>query len=146
MLPSINYGDVMASMLDFLPELLLCVAVVLLLVLRLFKLFDRTHLGGIALLLTVAALAASIVPWLGAYGVRAPELRTYTTMFGDRQTGLLVYDYFTVFFRVFLYGFTALVIVLSLLTGIPDREDSADFYVLLIGAVIGMALMAMSIH
>src|SRR5437660_6504689 len=31
-------------------------------------------------------------------------------------------------------------------TGIPDREDSADFYVLLLGATLGMALMAMSMH
>ena len=36
--------------------------------------------------------------------------------------------------RLFLFGFTALVIWLSLLTGIPDREDSADFYCLLLGA------------
>src|SRR5437660_3100981 len=31
-------------------------------------------------------------------------------------------------------------------TGIPDREDSADFYVLLLGATLGMALMASSAH
>src|SRR5262249_14163664 len=67
-------------------------------------------------------------------------------LFGDGGAGLLFYDHFTVFLRCFLYGFTALVIWLSMLTGIPDREDSADFYVLLLGAVIGMMIMASSAH
>src|SRR5262249_48138826 len=47
---------------------------------------------------------------------------------------------------LFLLGFTALVIWLSLITGIPDREDSADFYVLLLGAAVGMAMMASANH
>ena len=42
----------------------------------------------------------------------------------DFFSGLLVYDNFTIFLRLFLFGFTALIIWLSLLTGIPDREDS----------------------
>src|SRR5262249_54221440 len=57
-----------------------------------------------------------------------------------------VYDHITVFVRCFLYLFTALNIWLSRLTRIPDREDSADFYVLLLGATLGMALMAASNH
>ena len=43
-------------------------------------------------------------------------------------------------------AFTGLVICLSLLTGIPDREDSGDFYCLLLGAVVGMLLMASANH
>src|SRR5262245_41530210 len=132
MLPTIEQGAVTLSTLDFLPELLLCVAVVLLLVLRLFKAFDRTHLGGIALLLTLAALGFSVVQWLGAFGMAPPESNGYKLLFGDRNGGMLVYDYFTVYLRCFLYSFTALVIWLSLITGIPDREDSADFYCLLL--------------
>ena len=53
---------------------------------------------------------------------------------------------FTIFLRLFLLGFAALVIWLSLLTGIPDREDSADFYCLLLGATLGMSLMASANH
>ena len=49
-------------------------------------------------------------------------------------SGLLVFDNFTIFLRLFLLGFAALIIWLTLLTGIPDREDSADFYCLLLGA------------
>src|SRR5262249_11766585 len=61
-------------------------------------------------------------------------------------TGLLVFDTFLVYMRCFLYGFTALVIWLSMVTRIPDREDSADFYTLLLGATLGMVLMAASNH
>src|SRR5262249_11845651 len=43
-------------------------------------------------------------------------------------------------------GFAALLVWLSLLTGIPDREDSADFYCLLLGATLGMSLMASANH
>src|SRR4029078_13618668 len=66
--------------------------------------------------------------------------------YGGGEGGLLVYDYFTVYLRVFLYSFTSLVIWLTLLTGIPDREDSPDFYCLLLGATLGMALMAEASH
>src|SRR5439155_13230108 len=61
-------------------------------------------------------------------------------------TGLLTYDTFTIFLRLFLYSFTTLVIILCLLTGIPDREDSADFNCLLLGAVVGMSIMASANH
>src|SRR5262249_56780551 len=56
------------------------------------------------------------------------------------------YDSFLISVGLFLYGFTALIIWLSLLTGIPDVEDSADFYVLLLGAAVGMAMMAAANH
>src|SRR5207302_9062628 len=61
-------------------------------------------------------------------------------------TGLLAYDNFTLFVRLFLLAFTILVIWLTILTGIPDQEDSADFYSLLLGAVVGMSLMASANH
>ncbi len=70
-----------------------------------------------------------------------------TTLQGpDVPRGMLRFDGFTVFFRIFLLLFGALVIWLTALTGIPDREDSADFYVLLLGATLGMSLMASANH
>ncbi|HEX5270060.1 MAG TPA: NADH-quinone oxidoreductase subunit N, partial [Gemmataceae bacterium] len=60
--------------------------------------------------------------------------------------GLLVYDNFTVFLRLFLIFFGCLMVWLTLLTGIPDREDSADFYCLLFGATLGMCVMASANH
>jgi NADH-quinone oxidoreductase subunit N len=164
MLPSILQGDLILDSLRFAPELLLCVAIVLLLLLRLFKGFDRTHMGGIALVMTLAALLTSLVQWLNFYGNNwlAPVLGQRASDFlgpllgaleppsvyrpQEPFTGLLVYDHFTVFLRCFLYAFTALVIWLSMLSGIPDRDDSADFYCLILGAVVGMALMASANH
>jgi NADH-quinone oxidoreductase subunit N len=126
----------------FAPELLLCAGIVLLLLLRLFRIFDRHHLGWIALVLTVGALAMSWAQWAGiAYDPRSNRADAL-----DLFTGLLVFDNFAIFVKLFLYGFAALVVFLSLLTGIPDREDSADFHVMLLGATVGMSLMASANH
>jgi NADH-quinone oxidoreductase subunit N len=163
MLPSINTDVLSMSLLDFAPELLLCGSIVLLLFLRLFKMFGRDHMGPIALLLTLIVLGVAIVQWGGWTGeafLKPPEKKTVEVFFGGDEggesvqnnpgmtgsPGMLLYDTFTVYMRVFLYSFAALIIWLSLLTGIPDREDSADFYCLLLGATLGMVLMAMSCH
>ena len=152
-------GSLMRDGLAFMPELILCFAIVLLLFLRLFKAFDRTHMGGIALGLTIAALLATVAQWLGdadvaggsyiksLFAMPSPE-KFFSENSGsaDIFSGMLVYDYFTIFLRLFLLTFTALIIWLSLLTGIPDREDSADFYVLLLGATLGMSIMASTNH
>ena len=127
----------------FLPELILCVGIVLLLLLRLLRAFDRIHLGGVALAIAAAALATALCQWRGIYGFAAPgQPGSSLNLF----TGLLVYDNFTVYLRLFLIFFTALIICLTLLTGIPDREDSADFYCLLFGATLGMCLMSSANH
>ncbi|MCI0462970.1 MAG: NADH-quinone oxidoreductase subunit N [Gemmataceae bacterium] len=132
----------------FLPEVVLCATIVILLLIRLFPRFDRRHLGSVALIFTLYALYVSWAQWTGSrtYDPRAPgeSFAGYKTLPGFG--GMLVYDNFLIFVRLFLYGFTALVIWLSLLTGIPDTEDSADFYVLLLGAVVGMAMMAAANH
>jgi len=118
----------------FLPELVLCGGIVLLLFLRLFTALNRFHLGAIALIVTLVGLGLAVEQWLSAQAIR------------DMFAGMLVYDKLTVFLRIFLMAVTALVIWLSLLTGIPDREDSADFYCLLLGATVGMSLMASANH
>ncbi|MFN9972467.1 MAG: proton-conducting transporter membrane subunit, partial [Phycisphaerae bacterium] len=58
----------------------------------------------------------------------------------------MVQDLFSVYFRAFLSLFLLLTVALTTLTGIPDQEDSPDFYSLLFGATIGMMLMAGSNH
>ncbi|HYT91067.1 MAG TPA: NADH-quinone oxidoreductase subunit N, partial [Gemmataceae bacterium] len=122
----------------FFPEVVLCGTIVLLLLLRLFRVLDRYHLGGVALILTVYALMVGWNQWQG----NPSEPPRPAVAFG----GMLAFDNFFLFIRLFLLAFVALVIWLSLLTGIPDREDSADFYVLLLGATLGMAMMASANH
>ena len=133
----------MYASMQFLPELLVCAAIVLLLLLRVFRLTGRSHLGPITLVMTLAILFVAVCQWNSLYGFQAPSGRKpVDLMFG----GLLVYDHLTIFMRCFLLGFAALMIWLTLLTGIPDPEDSADFYCLLLGATLGMMLMASANH
>jgi NADH-quinone oxidoreductase subunit N len=130
------------DLVKFAPELILCVAIVVMLLLRLFRGLNRVHMGSVALALTLVAFLYTLqiqwgTPWAPIWGgPRSQEL----------FKGLLAYDNFTIFVRLFLFVFTVLIIWLSLLTGIPDREDSADFYSLLLGAVVGMCLMASANH
>ena len=152
-------GSLLSDSMMFLPELILCAGIVLLLLLRMMRSQGRTGVGAVALLVTLSALAATIFQW----GVQLPDwawaksvndaLRwipkpsdNYTDqaqlMFGN----LLVFDRLTLFIRLFLFAFSSLIIWLTLLTGIPDREDSADFHTLLLGAVVGMSLMASANH
>jgi NADH-quinone oxidoreductase subunit N len=142
--------------LKFLPELLLCGGIVVMLFVRLFRAFDRTHLNELALLFALGAFAISLLQWrtislFGTeLGLSSPIERAPANDMERQQLqafhGLLVYDNFTVFLRLFLYSFTALIIWLTRLSGIPDREDSADFYCLLFGAAVGMAIMASANH
>src|SRR5437867_870815 len=118
------------DLLAFLPELILCGTIVLMLVLRLFSHFDRRHMGGFALILTFYALVVSVYQWTGSPTFDPRGDKTSLDLF----SGLLVYDNFTIFLRIFLFSFTTLIIWLALMTGIPDREDSADFFCLLLGA------------
>ena len=127
------------DLLAFLPELILCAAIVTMLVVRLF---GRWHMGWLALALTFYAFLVSWYQWLET----GYDPRPWGTKSLEMFSGLLVYDNFTIFLRLFLLGFGLLLIWLSLMTGIPDREDSADFYCLVLGAIVGMSLMASANH
>ena len=61
-------------------------------------------------------------------------------------TGMLVYDRLAVYFRGLLMFFAVLFVVLTRLSGIPDREDAPDFYPLVLGATLGMCMMASANH
>jgi NADH-quinone oxidoreductase subunit N len=196
----------------FLPELVLCGAIVVLLLIRLVPRYDGVHLGWVALGLSAfvcylaceqwvhrmerrgditAVSGADVAPILitsDGHGLTSGESVTIRGVGGNTKAngtatvtfvdanqftiagkgnadytsggvwsqspdtsltafgGMLVFDNFTVFIKVFLYGFVTLVILLTLLTGIPDKEDSADFFCLLFGATIGMTVMASASH
>ncbi|MSR58734.1 MAG: NADH-quinone oxidoreductase subunit N [Planctomycetaceae bacterium] len=123
----------------FSPELCLVVTIVALLFVRLLGI-DR-HLPGsiVAIIGTVAGLALAALQWRDFH---ADDTVTSVPLF----TGLLVYDPFTVFFRVFLLLFLLFVEYLTMISGIPDQEDAPDFYVLLLGSTLGMSLMVSANH
>jgi len=136
-LPEQVGNDVMA----FLPELVLCATVVSLLMGRLLGIDRRMPSHWIA-------MAGTLIAFGIAFGVVfANGTDAYST--GETAeifSGLLVNDGLTVFFRLFLLVFLVLVIALTVLSGIPDNEDGPDFYTLLVGATIGMMLMASANH
>ena len=127
----------------FFPELVICATIVLMLLMRLLPYFDRMHMAWVALPLTATALYSAWSQWMGFADF---DPRSGNPFQLDLFSGLLVFDNFTIFLKMFLLGFTVLVIGLGMLTGIPDREDSADFYCLLLGSVLGMSIMASANH
>jgi len=123
------------SLEHFSPELALCITVVLLLLARLCNMDRRLPSYWIALIGALVGFGFAYYQFSHVTGEAEPFF-----------TGLLVFDKFTVFFRLFLLLFLILVIALTVLSGIPDSEDGADFYTLLIGSTIGMMLMVSANH
>lgn len=122
------------DLLLFLPELVVCVGIVGLLLVRLVGFLDRLHLGSIAIVVLAAALAAA-------------EYQVYqATWPGPFFAGMLVSDPFAGFARCLVLLAAFLTVLLTQLTGIPDRTDSADFYTLLLGGTLGMMLMVSANH
>ena len=120
------------------PELVLCGTIVLMLLTRVVRLERVLPPFFLAVVGSVIAL------WLALpqEGLAAwAELEPVETF-----TGMLVYDSLSAFVRVFLLAFAVLFVVLSNLTGIADREDGQDFYTLMLGATLGMCIMASANH
>lgn len=132
------------SLLMFLPELVVVGTILALLFVRLLDLDKRLPGQSVALLGSTIALLLAVVQFLA--------LKNLDTANGDpfkpqsMFTGLLVYDAFSVFLKVFLLLFLQLVVYLTRLTGVPDRDDAPDFYTLLFGSTLGMMLMISSNH
>lgn len=122
----------------FRPELVLCVTIVLMLLVRIFP-------GGSRVPSFVLALGGSLVALWAA--MPQDGLASWAEL--ERQelfTGMLVYDTLTAYIRLFLMAFAVLFVVLSQLTGIADKEDGQDYYVLVLGATVGMCVMASANH
>ncbi|MHC4876268.1 MAG: NADH-quinone oxidoreductase subunit N [Planctomycetota bacterium] len=143
-----SFGDILndvvaettgSSLCHFAPELALSGTIVVLLLMRLFGSVDR----WIPPYFT--ALVGSLVA-LGLTGMQLLDLLNEGAATEEFFTGMLVFDPFGVFVRGLLALFLVLVVALTVLTGIPDREDGPDFYALLFGSTIGMMIMASANH
>ena len=122
----------------FLPEIMICATIVLVLLLRLPKWGSRVNPHWVALVGSLVALFLA-VPWQlisDAGSIERMEI----------FTGMLVYDGFSVFMRCLLLAFLALFLVFINLSGVPEREDRADIDVLLFGATLGFCLMVSANH
>jgi NADH-quinone oxidoreductase subunit N len=121
----------------FVPELLLCGAIVLMLLGRMLRPTARTHQSTTALLACAAAFAVLVVQWLSF----TDDIRG-----GPAFVGLLVFDPFSVYLRGLILAATMVTLILSRITGLPDLADSADFATLLLGATVGMMTMTSANH
>jgi len=121
------------------PELILCGTILSLLFVRLLSIDRWLTPSWVALIGAFAAFgyAAYDFMWLKEANVDYVQ---------EIFTGLLIFDRFTAFFRIFLMLFLVLVVTLTILSGLPDLEDGPDFYTLLFGSTIGMMIMASSNH
>ena len=142
-------GNSLASIEVFVPEIVLCAVMVLLLLARVIKWTERIDAFYIALIGTIAAFYTTgfwqLLDPADPIGAKAKELMAEGTP-GGMFTGMLVYDGFTVFMRAILLGFAVLFVILTRLSGIPDKEDGPDIYTLLLGSTLGMCLMASANH
>ena len=125
--------DTLQSLAAFRGELVLCVTIVLLLLLRIVNLTSRIDSFYVMLAGSAAALYLA-GPW--------HPLESRTELF----TGLLVYDSFTVYFRTLLFFFAVLFAIFTRISGVPDRDAGPDVYSLVLGATLGMCLMASANH
>ncbi|HEX3999505.1 MAG TPA: NADH-quinone oxidoreductase subunit N [Pirellulales bacterium] len=125
----------------FRTELTLCASIVLLLLVRVFFGSDRVSAFFLALVGSLVALYFAL-PWTQPAGLLVDGHVVRHEFF----TGMLVYDSLALYFRALLMFFAVLFVLLTRLTGIPDREDAPDFYVLMLGATLGMCLMVTANH
>jgi NADH-quinone oxidoreductase subunit N len=123
-------------------ELVIAVSVVLVLLARMLPVLRWLDSGLVAL------GGACFATWYGWADLQTIQ-QTVPQAGGFREElfgGLLVFDSLTATIRLLLAAFLALYIVFTKVSGIPDREDGADFYVLVLGATLGMCLMASANH
>ena len=119
------------------PELILSLTILVMLLLKLSRLTSRLNAFWVTLAGSLAALYfANPAAHLSGDGLDRYEL----------FTGMLVYDSFAVYVRALLILFAALFAIFTRISGIPDKADNADFYCLILGATIGMCLMASANH
>ncbi len=117
----------------FRAELALAAGVVLLLLCRMLPVLR---------LVDSAAIAIGTAAFACCYAWDDLErMRDVTSFRQEIFGGLLVFDSLTASIRALLAGFLVLYVVFTKVSGIPDREDGADFYALILGSTLGMCLM-----
>jgi len=126
-----------ASLGAFMPEIVLCITIVVILLMRMI--LPSWKSSSYYLMLSGTAIALYFaVPWNWFSEGVSPANEIFS--------GLLVYDSLSIFMRSLLLIFALLFTTFTQLSGVPDQEDSAEFYVLVLGALVGMSLMVSANH
>jgi NADH-quinone oxidoreductase subunit N len=134
----INPGQTLwSSLAAFLPEIVLCAAIVAILLARMI-LPSWKALSYYLMLLGVIAALCLALPWNWAPEIVQPAKPLFS--------GLLVYDGFSIYMRGLILIFVLLFTTFTQISRMPNQEDSAEFYVLILGAAVGMSLMISANH
>jgi len=139
------------SLPSFLPELILTGTIVAMLLVRILSWNSASQrvaqvlAAWLPLIGAVLALAAT-TPWFYLSANPPADLPNLANVGQELFGGMLIYDPLTIYFRSLLLVFVVLFVIFTQLSGIPDREDAADFYTLILGSTIGMCLMASANH
>ena len=128
---------VVRSLSAFRPELTLCVTIVVLLLARMI--LPRWKTGPF--LLTVVGLVTAMffafpASWLPG-GIPAAQ---------PIFTGMVQNDSFTVIYRVLLLTFALLFASFTQVSDRPNPEDRTEFFIMMLGALLGMCLMISANH
>ena len=134
-------SDTLSSLPLFGPEIAICITIFVLLATRVLPVLDRIDAYYLTLLGLVVALLLPDggQPW---------RMWSESVDIGRTEifTGMLVYDGFTLFMRGVLLVFGILLLLLMRITHVLDRRDGTDVYTLILGATLGMCLMASANH
>jgi NADH-quinone oxidoreductase subunit N len=137
------FDDCVPSLAAFGPELAISATILVILLQRTF--LAKWKSGAYVLMLVglVAAFALA-TPWRLLF----PQFFSAESPVGSQTifTGLLVADGFSAALRSLLYLFALLFTLFSQLAGMQRQEDDADFYTLVLGALLGMSLMTAANH
>ncbi len=132
-----SIADTIASLAPFAPELILCVSIMGLLLVRLLPFGEKIDAGFLA-----GIAAAVALYFAGPWSSIVEPIGQPAELFG----GMVVYDSFTLAIRALLLAFTILFVIFTKFSGLPPKEDGTDFYCLVLGAVLGMSLMVSANH
>lgn len=127
-----------AALWAFAPELIVCVTIVAILLARMIL----PQLKGGAFYVTLIGTGVALLTAIpgGLFGGDTP------TQPESIFTGLLVFDGFSIYMRCLLLLFVILFTAFTQISGVPDRDDATEFYVLVLGATLGMCLMVAANH
>ncbi|MGW8256357.1 MAG: NADH-quinone oxidoreductase subunit N [Thermoguttaceae bacterium] len=126
-----------SSLAAFRPELVLCATIVAILLARIIL----PRWKNAAYYLMLFGSMAAVYSLLG--GVNLAEMTEQPRAIFD---GLLLSDGFSIYMRGMLLIFALLFTSFTLVSGVPKPDEAGEFYVLTLGAVLGMSLMVAANH
>ncbi|MGY8767658.1 MAG: NADH-quinone oxidoreductase subunit N [Pirellulales bacterium] len=135
-------------------ELVLCATIVLMLLCRIFSVTEKIDASYIAFIGVIVALMvlSPMKPWDVSQALESTEaVSPVQVPLGELPsqeifTGMLVYDGFAVMIKTILLVFLILFFALVKITKITRAEENTDFFTLVLGATLGMCVMASANH